>query len=85
MVAEEDVLKARKMLIGKTLYIKTSIWYDENGVEIGGHKFVPVVIKDILPGDKVLPIKFVFEECRKNSKCIGYFIPGNISNAIYDI
>ena len=62
MVAEEDVLKARKMLIGKTLYIKTSIWYDENGVEIGGHKFVPVVIKDILPGDKVLPIKFVFED-----------------------
>lgn len=62
MVAEEDILKARKMLIGKTLYIKTSIWYDENGLEIGGRKFVPVVIKDILPGDKVLPIKFVFED-----------------------
>ena len=80
MVAEEDILKARKMLLGKTLYIKTTIWYNENGLEISGNKFVPVVIKDILPGDKILPIKFVFEDnTGKTANILGSLFPETLA------
>lgn len=52
--------KAKELLRGKKLYVRTAVWYDENGYEISGRKYVPVTITDILPGNNILPIHFRF-------------------------
>lgn len=80
MVAKEDILKAQQLLVGKTLYIRTPIWYNENGLEIEGRKFIPVVISDILPGDKVLPVKFVFkDDSGKVANVLGTLFPETLA------
>ena len=56
------VAKIREMLVGRTLYIKTSLWMDSGRNAIGGLHYVPVVITDVKPGDVVYPF-FVEFEC----------------------
>jgi len=46
---------------GKQFYIKTPIWYDATTEQMrDGRKFVPVVIKRVLPGNKVMPLRIIF-------------------------
>lgn len=65
-----DLIEAAKEAhLNKELYIKTPLWYDDNENLIAGKKFIPVTIIDILPGNKIYPIKFKFET---KDKKIGY-------------
>lgn len=51
----------RDRLLGKTFYIRTSLWYDNNGDSQRGMKFIPVEITDIQPGNMVYPVKVFFK------------------------
>lgn len=50
-----------RRLLGKNFYLRTSIWYDENGEMISGRKFIKVTINGVFPGDKVFPLRVLFE------------------------
>jgi len=46
---------------GKDVYIKTPIWYDiDKEYMMRGRQFIKVHIDQVLPGNKVLPLKVVF-------------------------
>lgn len=55
------VEKYDELLERKVFYIRTSIWYNEKGEMIPGKKFIRVKIIDVLPGDKVFPLRVMFE------------------------
>ena len=59
---DDDVVKdIANQLVNKTVYVKTPIWYGINdGYQINGRRFVPVVITAIKPGDKVHPLRVEF-------------------------
>lgn len=67
MVDEELVVRYKNLIGGKEFYIRTSLWYNENGGMIPGKKFVKVKIGNVFPGDKVFPLKvsFVTDEGRE--------------------
>ncbi len=69
--------KIRSMLIGKTLYIKTSLWMDVDRNAIEGLHYVPVVITDVKPGDIVYPF-FVEFEC--NDKKAAVYMSSQVSS-----
>lgn len=48
-------------IMGKDFYVRTPIWYDENGEMMSGKKFVKVRVLGVFPGDKVFPLKVKFE------------------------
>ena len=54
--------EAREKLKGVSLWIKTLLWYDENGERIDGRKFVPVTIQDVMPGNMVFPLRVKFSD-----------------------
>lgn len=60
MIDEELVSRYQNMIVGKEFYIRTSLWYNEKGEMIPGKKFVKVRIDDVLPGDKVFPLRVSF-------------------------
>ena len=62
----DDVNVARSLLKDRTLYIKTSVWYDGNDEVTEGRKLIPVKILDILPGNNLLPVKVWFEDDKGN-------------------
>ncbi|MDE6443494.1 MAG: hypothetical protein K2K64_03600, partial [Muribaculaceae bacterium] len=39
-----------------------ALWYDMDGNRLAGRKFVPVTVRQVLPGSMVFPIKAVFED-----------------------
>ena len=49
-----------RLLVGKTLYVKTAIWYDSNGDMKTGRKFVPVEVTNVNEGNKVYPLRVSF-------------------------
>lgn len=62
----DDLNMARSLLKGRTLYIKTPMWYDEKSEAIEGRKLVPVKVLDVMPGNNVLPVKVWFEDDKGN-------------------
>ena len=62
LVDLDEVQRLREKLLGQTLYIKTSIWYDIDGQMTWGRKYVKVSITDVMPGDKVFPYKVEFDD-----------------------
>ena len=62
----DDLNMARSLLKGRTLYIKTQVWYNEKSEVIGGRKLIPVKILDILPGNNLLPVEVWFEDDKGN-------------------
>ena len=53
----EMVDDARNTLVGKKLWTRSNLWYDENDQRIDGKKFYPVTILDVTPGSLVFPLK----------------------------
>ncbi|MDE7397264.1 MAG: hypothetical protein K2M98_06025 [Muribaculum sp.] len=52
----------KKRLENQRLYIRNSTWYDSTGTHtVRGMKYIPVVIKDVLPGNLVYPVRIIFE------------------------
>lgn len=64
LVPTDYIEKADSLLKGRTVYIRSASWQDSAGVDIKGRKYVPVVVKGIGPGDKILPLKVVFTDGR---------------------
>lgn len=52
--------RTKEMLIGKILYLRTSMWFDSDGNATSGLKYVPVEIIDVEPGNTVYPVKVKF-------------------------
>lgn len=52
--------QTREKLLGKTLFVRTSHWFDNNGDSRRGMKFIPVKITDVQPGNMVYPVKVFF-------------------------
>ncbi len=46
----------RQRMNGKTYYVITSAWYDTNGQAMTGRRFIPVTVKEVLPGNAYYPI-----------------------------
>lgn len=60
LVDEDMIEHYSRQLMGKTLYVKTSIWYDDNGDMKSGRKFVPVEVTGVSQGNKVYPLRVNF-------------------------
>lgn len=60
MIDEAMIDYARDLLLGKQLWTRSPLWYDDDGNRIPGRKFVPVTVNDVLPGSLVFPIKVNF-------------------------
>lgn len=56
MVDLDMVALADSILRNRTLWIKTSLWYDAAGEKITGRKFIPVKIARVRHGDMVFPL-----------------------------
>lgn len=67
-----DAVSAK--LKGRTMYVRTSVWYDTEGNLIYGRKFVPVTIVDVLPGNSVFPVTLVFTDDTARDKERRYHI-----------
>lgn len=61
-VEEFLVAQVREKLLGQTYYVVTSVWYDSNDEIYYGHKFIPVTIVDVQPGNHVYPVKLTFRD-----------------------
>ena len=61
MVDEALVLTYSSLLVGNEFYLRTSIWYDEQGEMVPGRKYIKVKILGVYPGDKVFPLRVKFE------------------------
>ncbi len=62
----DNLNTARSLLKDRTLYIKSSMWYNAEGKAIEGRKLVPVKVLDVRPGNNVLPVEVWFEDDRGN-------------------
>lgn len=60
LIDMEMIDSARNLLIGKRLWTKSPLWYDDEGNRITGLKFVPVTIVDVQPGSPAFPLKVKF-------------------------
>lgn len=58
LLADLDLVQEWKnQLVGKNLWTKNSLWYDEAGQRKMGLKFAKVKIEDVLPADGDFPMK----------------------------
>lgn len=56
----ESIEEAKRLLVGKTVWTKTALWYDGEMEFKKGRKFEEVKITDILPGNSFFPIIIEF-------------------------
>lgn len=62
LVSCEEIDKARSLLVGKTLYTRPATWVDSLGNTSANHRYCPVKIIDVRPGNNIYPIAFVFKD-----------------------
>lgn len=63
MLVDNDMIsRARSLMAGKTLWLRTNLWYDDEGNKIAGRKFIPVKILDISPGSVAFPLYVEFQD-----------------------
>lgn len=63
MLIDEDMVQsARALLSGKKLWIRSPLWYDEEGNRISGLKYVPVTILGVESGTIAFPLKVRFKD-----------------------
>lgn len=61
LIDDDMVQSVANQLVNKTVYVKSFMWYDiEECWQIGGRRFIPVVITAVKPGDRVHPLKVEF-------------------------
>ena len=80
MIDLDLVESTKRILCGLKLWTLSSLWYDVNGEKTSGQKFVPISIIDVLPGDKVFPIKIIFKDSFNKS----YSMFMNVGNSGVD-
>lgn len=63
LVDDDMVQNYARQLVGKTVYVKTSVWFDGAGnYTNGGRKFVPVEITAVTAGNDVYPLMVAFRD-----------------------
>lgn len=63
MLIDLDLVdKARDILLGRKVWTRSQLWYDQNDNKIDGRKFVPVEITDVSPGTMVFPLKISIKD-----------------------
>lgn len=63
MLIDLDMVeRAKELLAGKKLWTRTPLWYDSLGNRIPGKKYVPVTVREVVPGTQIFPIKVAFED-----------------------
>lgn len=70
MIDLDMIEETRDLLQGNSYWIRTPLWYDENGNRINGRKFVRIKIEDVLPGNIAFPIRIKFTDDRGDSAFI---------------
>ncbi len=60
----------RTRLLGRELYVRTSLWYDSLGNAMTGLKYIPVRITAIEPGNLVYPVKVTFRTLGDGGKAV---------------
>lgn len=53
--------RTRDALKDRTLWIRTPVWFDTDGHALGGLRFIPVRITDVVPGNLVYPVRIEFK------------------------
>jgi len=64
LIDAKMIESARSLLLGKKLWTRSPLWYDDDGKRIPGLKFVPVTITDVQPGTIAFPMKVKFKDSR---------------------
>ncbi len=54
--------KVKEALVGKTLYVRTPLWFNDNQQAVEGRKFVKVTVNDVLPANEVYPMRVLFTD-----------------------
>lgn len=71
MLIDLDMVKeAKDLLQGTKLWIRSPLWYDEDGNRVQGRKFVGITVEDVLPGDISFPLKLKFVDDSGNEAWI---------------
>lgn len=66
LIDADAVARADRLMTGKELWIKTSLWYDLSGNRISGRKFVPLTVARVEPGTMVFPLRVVLKDTDGN-------------------
>lgn len=79
MVDNDIVNDISNQLVNKTVYVKTSLWYGiNNGEQVDGRRFIPVVITAVRPGDKVYPLRVEFRAVDNGDEAFVWMkVPGS--------
>lgn len=64
------VAKVRQALEGKTVFIKSPMWFTRDDKAVNGRKFVKVHIDDVLPANEIYPCKVLFTDDNHQPKAI---------------
>lgn len=67
LIAIDQINIVKQLLENRILYIKTPIWYNDNGEMISGRKLIPVKITDAVPGNTVFPVRINFIDEQGNA------------------
>lgn len=68
LVDDDMVQNYARQLVGKTVYVKTAVWFDGAGnYTTGGRKFVPVEITAVKAGNDVYPLMVAFRDGAKEA------------------
>ncbi|MDE6006843.1 MAG: hypothetical protein K2G67_04750 [Muribaculaceae bacterium] len=77
MIVDDDLVEsAAKLLVGKNLWTRTALWYDNEGNPIEGRKYVPVSVSAVRPGNAFFP--FIIDFYDENGNAASLFM--NIKN-----
>lgn len=66
------VATVRERLATKRVYVITSTWFDRDGRQVTGRKFIPVTIADVIPGNVNYPLYVSFVD--DNGKSGGVYM-----------
>ncbi|MBT7463644.1 MAG: hypothetical protein HN686_06665 [Bacteroidetes bacterium] len=84
-----DIDKAREILIGKKLFLKSRIVNEEGSTRVGTlknvPKYIPVTITNVGLGKSVSPVKIVFENAEGNEFFVEILLSGINSRDSYGI
>lgn len=62
MVDLDLVAEVDSLLRGRQLWILTPLWRDAAGNPLHGRKYVPVTVREVIPGDMVFPLLVHFDD-----------------------
>lgn len=66
MIDVAMIQKADSLMKGKSLWTRSSLWYNKEGHRTDGAKYVPVTIDSVIPGSLVFPAEVIFHDATGN-------------------